>query len=543
MNMKRVKTAEIIRCLLGPGLIWLVSAFSNYSYADSPSSTRMVILAVASSESFEPGLPVLRYPELDLQRFTEAMSSMAGVPPAQIVTVKDGGRKAARSAFQQAAKLIKMMGPSAEKSKFVFYYSGHSDSKGLHFTDGMLAREEFHKLIGSVVADSKIALLDSCYSGALAAKGVKAAEEFSIPKAQYDEPSGAVFLAATSANEQAFEIDELQGSLFTHHLTAGLYGLADADQDGLITVDELYQYVYKQVNLNTLGLPDALRQQPEYSSRLSGRGALVVSFVKKQTSEIRVDASLSGEITLSANQGVQIFRVYKNPGEEKILRLIPGVYSVVIRSGDRLGQAQLLVKPEKIGLLSLENVVFRDVPNLKSVAKGARDTHFWGFRLASHVGSMWDVSPHVEGYWSSQGVRFPVGLWRFSSIVGLHSSHVVYERPGNQTQQGESSTVSWIVGGTAGYDIYDVLNGLSLTSFVGAGVDFVSFDWDRSEEGDRTFDPAMPKVAAGLGLSYLRKNGSSLELSFRREWLFATEKSTDDVLSFSSSLFLLGYQF
>lgn len=541
--MNLFKGPNHIQSVIGWGLLWMICLTSRSVFAAESSSPRMVILAVASSESFEPGLPVLKYPEVDLQRFTDAMISMAGVPAAKIVVVRDGDLKAIRAGFKQAANFVGDLKPSPKKSKFIFYFSGHSDSNGLHFSDGMLERAEFHRLIAAVQADSKVALLDSCYSGALAAKGVKAAAEFSIPKAQYDEPSGAVFLAATSANEQAFEIDELKGSLFTHHLTAGLYGLADANQDGLITVDELYQYVYKQVNLNSLGLPDSLRQKPEYSSRLSGRGALVLSFVKQKTVEVRIDPVVSGDITFSAVRGVQMFRIYKVRSEEKSLRLIPGTYDVIVREGDRLGQAQLRVAADQVAVLKFTSLVFRDVPNLKMVAKGGRSEDIWGIRIASHVGSMWKLSPHLEGFWMSQGARFPVGIWRFSSVLGLHQSAVEYDRLEKETQRGTSSTLSLIVGGTSSYDIYELLNGLSLTSFFGAGVDFVSFDWDESGGGERRFDSAMPKVAIGLGQSFLRKEGSSWDFSFRREWLFATEKNTDDVLSFSASLFLVGYQF
>lgn len=543
MIMSFFNRAEYCRSVIGWGLVWVTLADSSSVFAEDPASARMVILAVASSESYQPGLPVLKYPEIDLQRFTEAMISMAGVPAAQVIVVNDGNLKVIRAGFDRAAKLIESLSSSPDKSKFIFYFSGHSDSKGLHFSDGMLERDEFHKLIGGVTADSKVALLDSCYSGALAAKGVKTAGEFSIPKAQYDEPSGAVFLAATSASEQAFEIDELKGSLFTHHLTAGLYGLADANQDGLITVDELYQHVYMQVNLNSLGLPDSLQQKPEYSSRLSGRGSLVMSFVKKKTTEVRIDPKISGEVTFSAIGGVQMFRIYKAQNEEKTLRLIPGNYEVIVREGDLLGQTRLLVSTDHVAYVKHDSVVFREVPNLKSVAKGGRGDHFFGGRLASHIGSMWKPAPHLEAYWSSQGVRLPIGTWRFSSILGLHKSQVVYDRPGKQSQKGENSAVSWIVGGAGDYDIFDILNGLSLTSFFGAGVDFVTYDWESPQPEDRSFDTFMPKVVIGIGQSYLRKDGSSLELAFRREWLFATEKKTDDVLSFSASLFLIGYHF
>ncbi len=529
------------RCLLFT--IIALFGFSLRASASEVPAPNVVVLAVASSESYAPGLPVLRYPELDLRRFVEAMTSMAGVGSKQIVIVRDGSISEVKAGFLKAKTLLAAMPKSAEKSKFVFYYSGHADTKGLHFSDGSLERDEFHELITKVNADTKVAILDSCYSGALSAKGIKLAEEFAIPKAQFDEPTGAVFLAATSASDQAFEIDELKGSLFTHHLTAGLYGLADFNQDGLVTVEELYQHIYKQVNLNSLGLPDALQQKPEYSSRLSGRGALVMSFVKLKTTEVVIDPDLTGEITFSAKRGVQMFRIFKPVAEKKSVRLTPGAYDLVVRDGDQIGQLEFEIEANTPYILTKRNVVFRDAPNLRTVAKGGRAAGVLGLRLGSHIGSMSLAAPYVEGFWSSNAVRLPMGVWRFNASTGGHFSKLEYDRPGARTQKGKSSTLSLLLGGTGDFEMYDAVNGLSLTSLAGVGTDLASFNWDGEQPGDRSFEPTMPKVAVGIGLNYLQKSGHIFEFSFRREWLFGTEKTTGDVLSFSASLFLLGYHF
>jgi hypothetical protein len=531
---------------MGRGLLFSIIALFGSSLAVIASEAtppNVVVLAVSSSESYAPGLPVLRYPELDLRRFVDAMTTMAGVGSKQIVIVRDGSLAEIKAGFSKAKTILAALPKSPENSKFLFYYSGHADTKGLHFSDGSLERDEFHQLIAKVNADTKVAILDSCYSGALSAKGIKIAEEFAIPKAQFDEPTGAVFLAATSASDQAFEIDELKGSLFTHHLTAGLYGLADFNQDGLVTVEELYQHIYKQVNLNSLGLPDALQQKPEYSSRLSGRGALVMSFVKQKTSEVFIDESLVGEITFSAKRGMQMFRIYKPTVEKKSVRLTPGGYEMVVRDGDQIGQLEFEVEANKPYSLAKNNVIFKDAPNLRSVAKGGRSAGVLGLRIGSHVGSISLTAPYIEGFWSSSAVRLPLGVWRLNAATGGRASNLEYDRPGARTQKGSSSTLSLLLGGTGDFEMFDAVNGLSLISMAGIGSDFTAIKWDENQPGDRDFNSTMPKVAVGIGANYLRKSGHLLEFSFRREWLFGTETSTRDVLSFSASLFLLGYHF
>ncbi len=53
------------------------------------------------------------------------------------------------------------------------------------------------------------------------------------------EPSG--------PNEVSGEDDELRHGVFTYFLLEGLRGKADTDKDGIITVDEIYRYVSREV--------------------------------------------------------------------------------------------------------------------------------------------------------------------------------------------------------------------------------------------------------------------------------------------------------
>src|SRR6185503_10414517 len=46
-------------------------------------------------------------------------------------------------------------------------------------------------------------------------------------------------------------IGETDNSLFTHFLVEGLKGEADVDSDGLITIDNLYDYAYEKVKIVT----------------------------------------------------------------------------------------------------------------------------------------------------------------------------------------------------------------------------------------------------------------------------------------------------
>jgi uncharacterized caspase-like protein len=99
----------------------------------------------------------------------------------------------------------------------------------------------------------QVLILDCCHSGAFA-RGSKGVTGASVGTASAFEGKGygRVVLTASDATQYAWEgdqvIGEAENSVFTHYLIEGMQtGKADADGDGKITVDELYDYVYAQV--------------------------------------------------------------------------------------------------------------------------------------------------------------------------------------------------------------------------------------------------------------------------------------------------------
>jgi hypothetical protein len=113
-----------------------------------------------------------------------------------------------------------------------------------------------------------VALLDCCYSGAIA-RGLRFRAGETIQLDDHLGGRGRVILTASSAMEYAFEGDELTGSgrpsVFTGAVVEGLRtGRADRDQDGRISVEDLYDYVCEHVREIT---PD---QTPNMLSHLEG---------------------------------------------------------------------------------------------------------------------------------------------------------------------------------------------------------------------------------------------------------------------------------
>jgi hypothetical protein len=97
-----------------------------------------------------------------------------------------------------------------------------------------------------------VLLLDCCYSGAFT-RGLVPKGGVGIELPERFEGRGRVVITASSAMEYAFEggelsVDDGSPSIFTSAVVRGLQtGAADRDGDGLVSVDELYGYVYDQV--------------------------------------------------------------------------------------------------------------------------------------------------------------------------------------------------------------------------------------------------------------------------------------------------------
>jgi Caspase domain len=102
-----------------------------------------------------------------------------------------------------------------------------------------------------------VLLLDCCYSGAFI-KGFQARGNDSVSVSQL-EGRGRAVITASRSTEYAFEADELttenaQPSVFTGAVVEGLStGAADRNGDGIVTVDELYDFVYDHVRGKVAG--------------------------------------------------------------------------------------------------------------------------------------------------------------------------------------------------------------------------------------------------------------------------------------------------
>jgi hypothetical protein len=221
---------------------------------------RKLALIIANSQYEDAQLSKLAAPDVDARALAEIFETPEIGGFDDVLPVLNEGLAGVRKAIARFFDL------RHRDDLLVMYFSGHGvrDEQGHLY---LAVRDtERAVLAGTAIEASYVTarmdrsaskrlvlVLDCCHSGAFG-YGSKAAQGASVGTATAFEGTGRgrVVLTATDATQYAWEgdqvIGEVENSLFTHYLIEGMRtGAADRDEDGKITIDELYDYVYDRV--------------------------------------------------------------------------------------------------------------------------------------------------------------------------------------------------------------------------------------------------------------------------------------------------------
>jgi uncharacterized caspase-like protein len=144
----------------------------------------------------------------------------------------------------------------------MLYFSGHG-LKGAFLPidfDGFnnkLFHEEVKAVFNSSNAKFKLCIADACHSGSLnglTARGGTVSASTVIAnyyKAFEEVQSGTALLLSSKAEETSLESSGLRQGIFSHFLMRGLEGEADIDKNAIVTIKELYDYIYTNVRAYT----------------------------------------------------------------------------------------------------------------------------------------------------------------------------------------------------------------------------------------------------------------------------------------------------
>jgi uncharacterized caspase-like protein len=141
-----------------------------------------------------------------------------------------------------------------------------------------LPMDEMQTIFGRVEADRMVVFLDACYSGAaggrtFSSKKTRAANLDDQFLERLTRSKGRAIITASRPSEVSIELPELGHGVFTYYLVQGLKGAADLNKDGIITVQELYEYVEQQVSVKSRSVGG--NQHPVMKGEMEGALPLV----------------------------------------------------------------------------------------------------------------------------------------------------------------------------------------------------------------------------------------------------------------------------
>ena len=227
----------------------------NQTPVDVDRSSEVKIWAVVVGVGRYTSMPVLKYSDDDAYQFYAFLKSPEGgaLPDKQIKVLVD--EDATRVNILQTMRQILLK--ADENDEIVFYFSGH----GL---DGAFLPQDFdginnrllHSDVKSIFEQSKakykLCIADACFSGSLLAMKQPLAPQIQAFYRAFDNTQGGMALFMSSkSQEYSLEDQGLRSGIFSHYLSRGLKGEADFDGNKIVTIRELYDFVYKNVRTYT----------------------------------------------------------------------------------------------------------------------------------------------------------------------------------------------------------------------------------------------------------------------------------------------------
>jgi len=244
---------------------------------------------VGVSEYANKGIPALKYADRDAEALAAFLQTPEGggfdTDHMRVLVNKDATLSNLRDA------MIDFLQQAIDKDLVVIYFAGHGapdptrpqnlylltyDADPSRLGTTAFPMWDIQTVVSRQIAAKKVVVLsDACHSGGISAdvatRGLDVTQ--SNPINQYlaelaRTKDGMVVFTASAAGEVSQEFPELGHGVFTYYLLEGLKGAADANNDLLVTVNEVMGYVEEQVKRKTRGAQNPTRSQTTYDKEL-----------------------------------------------------------------------------------------------------------------------------------------------------------------------------------------------------------------------------------------------------------------------------------
>ncbi|MDH5228674.1 MAG: caspase family protein [Gammaproteobacteria bacterium] len=449
------------------------------------------------------GRTVLQYAQSDARAVAQVLKNLGGLETRNQILLSEPSAQGILAQLDQLKrKLAYQDGNSMLRKELFFYYSGHSDENGLLLQGEHLTYKQLKDALNSVNADVRVAVLDSCASGAFTRlKGGKKRQAFLMDESS--KVKGYAFLTSSSADEAAQESDAIGGSYFTHYFVSALRGAADVSNDKKVTLNEAYQYAFHETlarTENSLSGP----QHAAYDFQLSGAGELVLTDLRRTNATLVLPKEMDGKVFIRDLAGRLVVEMRKQPARVVSLGLEPKKYVVSVDSDTGLMRKRVQISNGSVVFLDMAS--FETIVKEQTVARGdieAKPVVAWPHKT---VDSRMSVTPELTWDRGVQGdgleqigthINLFMGkVYRVRGIdAGLFVNRVEQDMIGGQGV-GLINHVQGNVDGGQGAGIGNVVGG-DVQGGQGAGVFNVVFGNLRGGQGAGVFNLVRGDAHAG----------------------------------------------
>ena len=322
--------------------------------AAAPTGTTYAVIA-GISDYENTDITDLRYAHVDAQAFAEYLRSPAGgsVPENQLTVLLNEQA----SLGQFAAALDGLLEKAKENDLIFIYFSGHGDVERktisqpgfllcwnspsrVYMGGGTYALSWLQEIVSTLSLQNKarvVVITDACHAGKLAGStiGGSAITGANLAKRYANE----IKILSCQPEELSLEGKQWGGGrgIFSYHLIDGLYGLADRNGDGFVTVSELDRYLEDYVTEEAKPQSQVPLLLGNKTEQLSKVDAVALEHVKQRKAEetpslsavdtrglevqvlARVDSNIREDYNafLAALQNKQFFEPAKGSGQKE----------------------------------------------------------------------------------------------------------------------------------------------------------------------------------------------------------------------------------
>lgn len=338
---------------------------ASASVQDSGQVLRRYALIIGADDG-GPDRIRLKYAVSDAKAFSRVLESLGGLDSANRVLLTEPSSGQIHQAFLRLKSQMERAGPESTRVEFIAYYSGHSDEGGLRLGRDRVGYGEFREWLDQMPSQVRIAIVDGCASGVLIRlKGGILRPPFTVDASS--RMKGYAFLTSSAADEAAQESDRIGGSFFTHHLVSGMRGAADATGDRIVTLNEAYEYAFRETLRHTQKSGRG-PQHPGYDIQLKGTGEIVLTDLRRISSRLRLHPDLEGRLFVRDTEGRLVAEIRKGAGKEQELGLEPGIHSLFLQKGRKVFRLEARVAEG--GVLEVREDSFRRIIPDASTARG-----------------------------------------------------------------------------------------------------------------------------------------------------------------------------